>query len=129
MKKYLSIVLILFAVMTTETSCESNNPVLDPNEPIKGHVFSTKTNVFPFIELTFNNDMSVIYRYQNTWDKDAGLEPYRRDDLNYTIDSAEEFSIFVNGQEDVWGAGVFHQAKNPYITVSNFYGDTLYLKK
>ena len=108
--------------MATETSCE-NNPVLDPNEPIKGHVFAAE-RIVGILEFEFKKDMSVEYRWQNSWEQAVNT----RTDLTYSILSETNFNI-LSEDNSIWGEGEFHNEEKPYILISNFAKDTLYLKK
>ncbi len=97
---------------------------VDTAQEIKGHTFSANYTHL-IMELTFYKDMTVLYRYRNSWEKDVNS----RSDLNYEVLSDTEFVIFTDDIKQPWGEGVFYNEEIPYILLSNFLGDTLYLKK
>lgn len=118
MKKSILLALLCAFVFV---GCESNNIQCDT--PI-GHTFAID-NDKRVLSLTFNKDLSAEYHWKNTWEKDINS----RTDLYYEIKSNTEFTIFTDNDSTIWGDGVFNNDNRPYILLSNFSLDTLYLKK
>ena len=116
MKKFLFLLAFMPLVLG---GCEDKGSV----EYIKGHTFISDRGK-SMVELAFKRDMSVVYTWKNTWEKDKN----HRQDLYYQLDTDTEFTIFTTSNDSVWCLGKYYPASKPYIIVDNFPLDTLYVK-
>ena len=96
---------------------------------IKGHTFRTEYSDISFAELSFKRNMSVEYKYQNSWEK----EPNSRKDLYYTIDSEKNFTIYREVEDSIYGkvfgVGTYYpDTKKPFIKFDNLGRDFLFLQ-
>ena len=118
MKQYLLVAVAIFTLVGCGENIDKSTA-----QYIKGHTFSQSRTV-GVLEFTFNKDMSVAYKWQNTWEK----ESHTRKDLRYEILNDVDFAIYTTDNDEVWGNGSYHTAIKPFILLDNFQGDTLYVK-
>ena len=114
-----TILTVLTLLAAVCVGCKDKNSV----EYIKGHSFISERGN-SMVMLTFKRDMSVVYTYKNSWEKDK----HYRKDLYYTLDTDTKFTILTTDTDSVWCLGQYHHTPKPYIIIDNFLLDTLYIK-
>ena len=118
MKKYIFIIISAIVMVGCKKNFENSTSYM-----IKGKTFAADMNA-GIMEIHFNSDLSTIYTWKNTWEKEA----HKRADLHSVINDNTSFTIYTNEDNGVWGNGTYHAEKIPYILLDNLSGDTLYIK-
>lgn len=106
MKKYLSIFLILFAIMATETGCETNNPDnrgVEQWDAIENQAFLNEEYGY-----VISDDEAIFYLFSHSaW---VTENKYDRNDTEYHGDKKEYLTWKIKGNEIT----IFHEDKTEY---------------
>ena len=124
MKKYLSIFLILFAIMTTETGCETNNPDnrgVEQWDAIENQAFLNEEYGF-----VVSDTQAIFYTFshsawvnENNYDKETGHTGNDGEYLTWKIKGNEITIFHKDGSE--YKKAVYNPSDDTFLIDGNTY--------